>query len=99
VLAVGLQITAAPQPDALQETKMPTKTLEQIEKMLPKLAPDDQDSVLGYIEFLSGDSVLDQLSPEDHSELERRATDAETQPMVPFRDAIAGIRQRLTAKS
>jgi anti-sigma-K factor RskA len=78
---------------------MPTSTMEQIQRLLPKLAAEDQDSVLEYIEFLSGESVLTQLSTEDRAELERRAAEAETLPMIPLRRVIAEARQRLAAKS
>jgi hypothetical protein len=74
---------------------MSDATLEKIVSILPTLEADEQDCVLEYIQIIRGQSAAAELSAEDMSELQRRASTFDAKTAIPFEQAIIAARDRL----
>jgi hypothetical protein len=65
-----------------------------ITDIVATLSPDEQDSVVDYIDWMRGVAVFDGLSVEDHAEIERRASTIAPETLITVEDAMHRLSQR-----
>jgi hypothetical protein len=64
-------------------------------KLLPNLAPDEQDGVLDFIGAKRGRSIVDDLSNDDQAELDRRIATINFADAIPLETVMNDACKRL----